>query len=51
MADEDRRRCLLYVAHKMKVGDTVKKRQEIHGHDIGDAKSILKIAETLTHAA
>ena len=51
MSAEDRRRCLLYVAHKMKVGDTVEKRQGIREHDIGDAKSILKIAETLKYAA
>ena len=51
MSAEDRRRCLLYVAYKMKVDDQVQKRQEICGHDIGDSKSISKIAETLTYAA
>ena len=51
MAAENRRRCLVYIACQMKIGGAVQERQGTAGHEIVDSESILKIANTLKHAA
>ena len=51
MLAENRRRCLLYVAHKMQANGFVQERRGTPGHEIADSQSIEKIANALTHAA